>query len=177
MLAFWLAFTKLTEQKVIKSCKSSVKGSLKVGFQLLFFSNYLLKGVSSSKRNMKGTYHQLSNLLLQLLKGKKGAKGCWKEITFFLMPSLFFCLNTCPDGGVLVLVPTGQDQTLVMWLDSPYIYFFALYYLFFPQLSSIHWHWGTYCQCFHLHYRPDGVYRYVPYHLGLSIFNWQVGHP
>ena len=76
MLAFWLAFTKLKEQKVIKSCKSSVKGSLKVGFQLLFLSSYLLKGVSSSKRNMKGTYHQLSNLLLQLLKGKKGAKGC-----------------------------------------------------------------------------------------------------
>ena len=36
-------------------------------------------------------------------------------------PSLFFCLNTCPDGGVLVLVPTGQDQTLVTWLDSLYI--------------------------------------------------------
>ena len=85
--SFMLAFTKFKEQKVIKSYKSSIKGSLKVGFQLLFLSNYLLKGVSSSKRNTKGTYHQLFNFLLQLLKAKKGAKGCWKEITFFLMHS------------------------------------------------------------------------------------------
>ena len=56
--------------------KSSIKGSLKVGFQLLFLSNYLLKGVSSSKRNVKGTYQQLFNFLSRLLKAKKGVKGC-----------------------------------------------------------------------------------------------------
>ena len=88
-----LAFTKfnLKEQKVVKSCKSLIKGSIKVGFQLLFLSNYLLKGVSSSKRNVKGTYQQLFNFLSQLLKAKKGAKGCWKEVTFFLMPGIVSC--------------------------------------------------------------------------------------
>ena len=66
--SFMLAFTKFKEQKVVKSCKSLIKGSLKVGFQLLFLSSYLLKGVSSSKRNVKGTYQQLFNFLLQFLK-------------------------------------------------------------------------------------------------------------
>ena len=74
--SFMSAFNKFKEQNVVKSCKSIIKGSLKVGFQLLFLSNYLLKGVSSSKRNVKGTYQQLFNFLLQLLKAKKRAKGC-----------------------------------------------------------------------------------------------------
>ena len=74
--SFMLAFTKFKEQKVVKSCKSIIKGSLKVGFQLLFISKGNLKGVSISKRNVKGTYQQLFNFLLQLLKAKKGVKGC-----------------------------------------------------------------------------------------------------
>jgi hypothetical protein len=50
----WLLINS-REKKVVESCKSSVKGSLKVGFQLLLLSNYLLKGVKSYKRNLKGT--------------------------------------------------------------------------------------------------------------------------
>jgi hypothetical protein len=50
-----LAFNKFKGKKVVESCKSSIKGSLKVGFQLLLLSNYLLKGVKSYKRNLKGT--------------------------------------------------------------------------------------------------------------------------
>jgi hypothetical protein len=82
-----LAYNKFKEQKVVESCESSIKGSLKVGFQLLLLSNYLLKGVKSYKRNLKGTCPQLFNFLSQLLKAKKGAKGHQKEIPFFLMSS------------------------------------------------------------------------------------------
>ena len=136
-----LAFTKFKKRKVVKSCKSSIKGSLKVGFQLLFLSSYLLKGVSSSKRNMKGTYHQLFNFLSQLLKAKKGAKGCWKEITFFLMweklypsngenpwlynlkfflnPSklLYFVVFKGPvQSSLLTFFGQDQDQDQSLWL-------------------------------------------------------------
>ena len=52
--------------------KSSIKGSLKVGFQLLFLSNYLLK----ESQAPKGTYQQLFNFLSQLLKAKKGVNRC-----------------------------------------------------------------------------------------------------
>ena len=63
------------EQKVVRSYKSSFQGSFKVGFQLFFLSNYFIKGGSSYEKDMKGRYHQLFNLLLQLSKDKKGAKG------------------------------------------------------------------------------------------------------
>jgi hypothetical protein len=55
------AFAKFKEQKVVESCEScesSIKGSQKVGFQLFITFNYLLKGVSSYKRNLKGQCRQ-----------------------------------------------------------------------------------------------------------------------
>jgi hypothetical protein len=73
------------EQKILESCKSSFKGYLKVGFQLLSLFNHFQKGGSSYKRNIKGRCHLLLNPLLQLSKAKKGAKGCLKEHPIFLM--------------------------------------------------------------------------------------------
>ena len=52
------AFIKFKEQKDMKSCESPIKGSQKVGFQLFITFNYLLKGVSSYKRNLKGQCRQ-----------------------------------------------------------------------------------------------------------------------
>ena len=56
-----------------------------------------------TKRNTKGIYHQLFNFLSQLLKAKKGAKGHWKEITFFLMKLYTLLQMTASSTGLQTL--------------------------------------------------------------------------
>ena len=96
--AFGVSFKLSKEQKVVRSCKSSIKGNLKVGFQLFLLSITFNKGVSSYKRDMKARCRQLFNFLLQLSKAEKGSKGRLKEHHFFLMlfPLILFLMLTLP---------------------------------------------------------------------------------
>ena len=70
-----------------KSCKSSFKGNLKVGFQLLFLSSYFHKGGLSYKKDTKGRCHLLFNLLLLL---EIQTVGIW------YLPMIYFCLILFP---------------------------------------------------------------------------------
>ena len=138
------------EQKDVESCKSSFEGNLKVGFQLLFLLIYLQEGVWSYKRNIKGRSHLLFNLLLQLSKAKKGAKGCLKELPFFLMHcpyysySFLYFVFLHSNGGVLTYDHWVRTSYHIMWLHASYI---TLHFnTYCPQLlTSI---WGCTCLSF-----------------------------
>jgi hypothetical protein len=93
----------------------------------LLLSNYLLKGVKSCERNLKGTCPRLFNFLSQLLKAKKGAKGHQKgakrhqkEIPFFLMASAG--ANLCGHNNFKI------SQVILLHLRYRYLHYNSMAY-------------------------------------------------